>query len=182
MKRLTDAEASALYRHLTQSADPKDVFLQLLFETGARVSETLTLGSHDLLGASLGIAPLKGSAPRTVTVSPNLAAKLRRLPAACWSAALGAAATLPSRRRALDRHFRGTLAAVTGRQAPTGLHALRHTAFSRLYAATKDLMLVKTWAGHRSIASTVVYMTLDTQARANQTQEDLLKGLVASAE
>lgn len=180
MKRLTDTEAQVLYRHLLTSIAPRDVFLQLLFETGARVSETLTLTTDTLVGACLGIAPLKGSTPRTVTLSENLAAKLRRLPP-LWSDALGReGSTTASRRRGLDRHLKTTMASLGLR--PLNLHALRHTALTRLYVTTKDLMLVKAWAGHRSINSTVIYMQVDAQDRANATNQVLLKALAPGAE
>ncbi len=181
MKRLTDTEAKTLYSRLLTSIDPRDVFLQLLFETGARVSETLTLSSTDLVGRSLGVAPLKNSSPRLITISANLAAKLARLPPTRWSDALtGAEAALPSRRRGLDRHFRAAMSALG--QRPINLHALRHTAFSRLYEQTHDLILVKQWAGHRSINSTLVYMTIDAQDQANRAVDEGLKALAHGAE
>lgn len=174
MKRLTDPEASTLYRHLSRSIDPRDIFIQLLFETGARVSETLTLTSQSLLGASLAIAPLKNSLPRQVTLSPNLTAKLKTLPP-LWSDAFASGSTRDSRRRALARHFAALTKAHLNREV--NLHALRHTAFSRLYAKTKDLLLVKQWAGHRSVNSTLVYMQLDHQEEADRANAALVLGM-----
>lgn len=175
MKRLTDSEARTLNRHLLNSIDPRDVFIQLLFETGARVSETLNLGPQDLVGASLAIAPLKNSLPRQVTLSSNLQAKLRSLTKDRWSDSFSPGSTTDSRRRVLARHFAALTKTILGRSV--NLHALRHTAFSRLYAATKDLLLVKQWAGHRSVSSTMVYMRLDHAEEANRANCALLQDM-----
>jgi len=40
---------------------------------------------------------------------------------------------------------------------PYRFHSLRHTFAMRVYARTKDLLLVKKLLGHRSINSTLVY-------------------------
>jgi integrase len=84
-------------------------------------------------------------------------------------------ATRESRRRALCRRFHRLTQSLLGRRV--NLHCLRHTSFSRLYAATKDLLLVKEWAGHKSIQSTLVYMTLENLAEANKTQAAILRDL-----
>lgn len=179
MKLLTTAEAKTLYGYLKSSIDPKDVFLQILFETGARVSESLTLSATHLVGYSLGIDPLKGSGPRKVTVSPNLAAKLAHLPADRWARSLSPAGGTPptnaSLKRGLCRHFHALSQRLLHRRV--NLHTLRHTAFMRLYLATKDLLLVKQWAGHRSIGSTMAYMHEDRGAMADATANSLLKAL-----
>ncbi len=182
MKTLQPSEAKALYARLLSSIDPRDVFLQILFETGCRVSESLALTSLHLVGGSLSVPPLKGSSHRQIALSLNLQAKLRRLPApGLWSEALGAPqSTRASRRRGLDRHFKATLTSLGLR--PTNLHTLRHTALSALYAETQDLMLVKAWAGHRSISSTVIYVHLDAQARADRAHQSLLKRLAPGAD
>jgi len=173
MKILSEAESRTFYRVLTDSIDPRDTFLQLLFETGARVSESLTLGEDDLVGASLTIRPLKNSNPRVVTLSSGLVAKLRRLPPGRWSRSLAETVRLDSVRRSLTRHFHQRTKTLLGRRL--NLHSLRHTAFSRLYVASKDLLLVKQWAGHKSINSTLVYLRVNNQEEANRTAQDILK-------
>lgn len=180
MKLLSNSEAQALYHYLLNSINPLDTFLQLLFETGARVSETLTLSAESLVGTSLGIRPLKKSLPRTVTLSANLTAKLARLPAHQWAEAIGRLATRESRRRRLCRHFHEVTHRLLGRRV--NLHALRHLAFTRLYLATKDLLLVKQWAGHRSINSTMTYMAADLRGRADEAHQVLLKVLGGGAD
>jgi integrase len=168
MKVLTDQEARALYGYLLGSNDPKDVVLQLLFETGARVSEGLAAAAVAPRGASVTIEPLKGSLPREVLISDNLVSKLLGLPKDAPAAAAD------TNRRTLCRHFHRLTKRLLGRRV--NLHALRHTAFTRLYRQTKDLLLVKTWAGHRSINSTLVYLQADKQSEASrQAKEGLAK-------
>lgn len=184
MRTLDPISEKTLYSHLTRSIAPRDVFLQLLFETGARVSETLTLGLKDLSPAgTLQIAPLKGSLPRQVQLSANLTTKLRHLPPARWAAALSPAGyqpTLASERRALCRHFHLTTENLFGQRL--NLHTLRHSAFTRLYVATKDILLVKNWAGHGSINSTLVYVHHEQRREANAANQHLLKSFGEGAE
>jgi integrase len=177
MKRLTDTEAKTLYLHLLKSSEPMDVFTLILFETGARVSESLSLEARSLDGNSLSIPGLKGSDARIVRVSTQLVEKLRVLPhAGPWRKSIGDG--MPqSQRRALCRHFRKLTSKLLGR--PINLHALRHTAFSRLYLATRDLLLVKAWAGHRNIQSTMAYMHVDQREQADLRAAELLKNLAS---
>lgn len=177
MKMLTDTEARECYQYLLQSQDPKDVFIQVLFETGARVSESLTLAASSLSPEGLTIQPLKRSNLRTVAISDNLRAKLEELPEARWSKSFGETVKAASLSRSLCRHFHHLTETLLTRRV--NLHALRHTAFSRLYSATRDLMLVKQWAGHKSIQSTLVYMQADQTREANQTSTQLLNTLGA---
>lgn len=168
MKTLDPKESKALYAYLLGSDDPRDVLLQLLFETGARVSEGLAAAQNPPRETSLTIDPLKGSLPRVVDISENLAAKLRALPRPTAEVAPG------TPRRLLTRHFHRLTKRLLGRRV--NLHALRHTAFTRLYRQTKDLLLVKTWAGHRSINSTLVYLQADKQSEASrQAKEGLAR-------
>lgn len=178
MKTLTPAEAGRLYTYLLQSTDPKDVALLLLFETGARVSEALALVGGSLSGECLEISPLKGSLPRRILVSRELEAKLRtQAPlsaTAPWGEILFPGAAKASWRRLLCRHYHLLTQRLLGRRR--NLHGLRHTAFSRVYAATKDLLLTKAWAGHVAIGSTVVYMEAVAQDRGSEVNLTALKG------
>lgn len=174
MKILTESEAKTLYVHLVSSTDPRDTFIQIMFETGARVSEVVTMTSEDLGGNVLTIKPLKNSKLRRVEISNNLKAKLDRLPPR-WCKAIGETVRRDSLRRSLCRYFHSLTEDLLGRRY--NLHTLRHTAFSRLYVATKDLLLVKNWAGHKSINSTMAYMHADQREEANQASNTLLKAL-----
>jgi len=165
MKALTPAEESRLYSYLLRSEDPRDVFLQLLFETGARVSEALALRGASLAHGHLDIVPLKGSKPRRVTLSLNLQAKLRLPASGTLGEALFAGAARASLRRLACRHYHDVSTRVLGQRKH--LHGLRHTAFCRVYRTTKDLLKTQAWAGHRSIDSTVTYMLAVEQAEVS---------------
>jgi hypothetical protein len=45
-----------------------------------------------------------------------------------------------------------------------------------LYEVTKDIMLVKQWAGHKSLSSTLVYMQVDLRDKANDIVAKMLQG------
>lgn len=167
MKSLTTEEAQTLYCHLVSSQDPRDLALRLLYETGARVSEALTLLGGSLAGDLLDIAPLKGSLPRRIQVTPGLAAQLRGTlhPETPLGAVLFPGAARASWRRLLCRHYHGLTLRLLGHRRH--LHGLRHTAFARVYRATQDLLLTKSWAGHAAIGSTVVYMEAVAQDRGS---------------
>lgn len=165
MKSLTRAEESKLYSYLLQSTDPKDVFLQLLFETGARVSEALGLVGGSLSSGSLDIEPLKGSKPRRVVLSLNLQSKLTLPMSGTLGQALFPAAARASHRRLIVRHYHALSLRLLG--ARRHVHGLRHTAFSRVYRTTKDLLKTQAWAGHVSIQSTVTYMLAESQAEVS---------------
>lgn len=184
-KRLTDLEAQALYNYLKMSIDPRDLIIQVMFETGARIGEVFMLGADALLGNVLTIQPLKKSLMRQVTVSDNLKLKL----AAVLKLHKESSLLLPFGKitrksahkniaRYLDNYVTNYIQEKTGQDLGIKLtpHVLRHTAFSRLYEATKDLMLVQQWAGHGSINSTIKYMQLATRDEANRTMLAILGG------
>lgn len=176
MKCLSPKDQQTLYNHLKTSLDHKDVLLQILFETGCRIGEALRLTPGHLTAETqtLRIDPLKRSELRRVTISQNLTSKLARYerPLRYY---LGETVRPDSLRRSLARHLSRTLQNLS--IPDTNLHTLRHTAITRLYVATKDLILTKQWAGHRSINSTMCYMHADLKAQANEKASDLLKNL-----
>ncbi len=175
MKYLSEPEAHDLYKYLLTSIHPQDILLQVLFETGARISESLTLGPHSLSHDLLAIEPLKGSLPRNVPLSPNLTSKLNHLSNKRLYIHAATETRRPdSQRRALHRRLKTVSLQVLGH--PVNPHALRHTAFNRLYVATKDLILVQKWAGHRSINSTAAYMHEDLRTQANEVMSNILLG------
>lgn len=177
MKPISNREADALYRHLLAAPDVPATMMLLLLETGARVTEALSLGAANFYDdTSLTIPPLKGSRPRLVLISEALSYRLSLLPPKVWAAALDSTdrpASIKSRRRALCRHFHKLTRKILNRTV--NLHALRHLAFSRLYTQTKDLLLVKEWAGHTSILSTMVYMREQSQREASEANLKILK-------
>lgn len=178
MKSLSKSEADTLYRHLATSPCPRDLAIRLLFETGARVTEALTLVGGSLSKDILDITPLKGSLPRRVQVTPELAARLQEIlsavtPDTPLGAALFPGTARSSWRRLLCRHYHALTLRLFGHRRH--LHGLRHTAFTRVYRATQDLLLTKSWAGHAAIGSTVVYMEAVAQDRGSAVNLAALK-------
>lgn len=187
MKTLTKSESEALYSYLLASSDPRDVLLLLLFETGARVSEALALTPKNLVGATLTFDTLKNSLPREVLLSEALVRKLSALTSAKdtpWAAKAqgqggGTNRQRDTLRRTLTRYFHDLTSSFFGRRV--NLHALRHTAFTRLYTETKDLLLVKAFAGHRSINSTLVYLAVEKKSEAARAYLGAMQVLAATA-
>lgn len=177
MKKLNSHQAETLYLALKSSITPIDTLIQLIFETGCRVGEALLITPEDIKGRYVEIKPLKNSDHRTVQISENLAAKLSSL---CRSNPkrlinlITETRNRASERRALTRRFQALTESLLGERL--NIHRLRHTAFSRLYAATKDLLLVKDWAGHRSTKSTLVYLIDNRKDEANQAMSLILEG------
>lgn len=76
----------------------------------------------------------------------------------------------------VDGHIGATwLGKLINRELPRpySLHGLRHRFASRIYAATKDILLVKELLGHASVATTQIYIeTLDATKRAAVNRAD----------
>lgn len=175
MKRLQDHQAKILYRYLKNSINPKDMILQLIFETGCRVSEATPLCLGDLEGEFINITGLKGSRNRRVQISENLTHKLMRLDMKpTFMRHVSKTRSLDSARRILTRRFHELTLELLGFRC--NLHMLRHTAISRLYLQTKDIILTQTWAGHKSTNSTAVYISLDYEEKANKIMVASLEG------
>lgn len=171
MKKLTDDQAREVYRFLKSSIDSRDILIQCIFETGCRVSESLLLRPDSLEGSILTVQPLKSSKVRRVKISDNLLNKYKK---SDYVATLGVGITRDSQRRALCRRFHWICEELLGIRIK--IHALRHTAFSRLYSSTKDLLLVQEWAGHRSINSTLEYLKEHRREEADEAMSLILEG------
>lgn len=171
MKYLSETEIDTLYNYVSESTNIKDIFLQILIETGCRISESLMLTQSSLTHEGVKIKPLKNSNPREVALSPKLLKKLRNIETPVFRRTLGPGSRA-SHQRAMCRHMHEVSMKLLGRRI--NLHALRHTAFSRLYVATKDILLVKQWAGHKSIDSTLVYVHLEKTKEADAAYQNLL--------
>jgi integrase len=172
MKKLNDDQATAIYGFLKASIDPRDILIQCIFETGCRVSESLLLSPKSLSESGvITIEPLKSSKIRHLKISENLIGKFRK---GSYVACLKSSSSKESQRRSLCRRFHWICEQVLGHRMK--IHSLRHTAFSRLYAKTKDLLLVQEWAGHKSINSTLEYLKDHRRDEANAIMSQILEG------
>lgn len=151
---------------------------------GLRVSEVsrCRFEDLDLHGQAITIDTIKRGIPRTLPLDPSLIEALLT-----WRAGSTCTWLLftdhqkPVYPTGLRRYCRAITFETFGHSYR--FHALRHTFAMRLYAATKDLLLVKRALGHRSISSTLVYAealsdlptsVLVRLAPGTQEQEDIL--------
>jgi integrase len=175
MKRLTESEAKRLYVALKNSLDPKDIILQILFETGARIGEVTSLGAKSLEYDRLKIKALKNSHNRSPKISDNLRVKLSRMTEKpTYVAYVTSSENRDTQRRLMTRHFHQVSERLLGRRY--NIHALRHTAISRLYEASRDIVATQAWAGHKSGNSTLAYIALERQGLAEKTMSEILGG------
>lgn len=152
-----------------------DTLTQVMFETGCRVSEMIALGPHSLEGNRLHIKGLKGSHDRSVQISENLRIKLSRLVNKNrYISNCTESVNRDSQRRYITRYLKSLGKSIL--EANLSPHMLRHTAMTRLYVATKDIVLVNKWAGHKSLNSTLTYMNQETRDRADKVTMSLLNG------
>jgi integrase len=125
---------------------------------GLRVSEVCLcrLSGLDELGATLTPPTIKRGKERSIDLDPSLIDKIMRwrngspCPYLLFTAKAGP--LFPSH---LQRFCRKVTLETFG--VEMRFHALRHTFAMRLYAETKDILLVRKLLGHRSVTSTQVY-------------------------
>ncbi|CAM3699951.1 tyrosine-type recombinase/integrase [Deinococcus saxicola] len=159
----------------------RDVAILMLgARLGLRLDEMvhLDVADLDLRAARLRVRQGKGRKARTVDVPPGTLAALQT-----WLTARRAVISGQEDHGALLISFqpaargrrlssRGLYAVVSmyGQmlgldETLRGVHALRRTAGTRLYRATRDLHVVADVLGHASIATSAVYAKLDTSTR-----------------
>jgi integrase/recombinase XerC len=133
-----------------EQANPRDRALVLLSAHGGlRVSEACALEGQDVSAGSIRVRRGKGGKPRTVAISTRLEAALEALTPRPGIGVLGL--TAQGARAALRRLC--TRSGVTYR----GIHALRHSAGTRVYRETGDLENVARHLGHASLETARVY-------------------------
>jgi site-specific recombinase XerC len=177
-RTLTEREQKALLRVTGEHcAGWRDhVLFAMALGTGLRAHELVALDVGDVFDDGgrvrrrLALRVFKGDGRgdddgQEVLLPEGLRAKLERLRA--WKAGEGesldgAAPLFVSQRgsRLSTRQLRHAFAVWqerAGFERHVSLHALRHTACSSVYAASKDLRLTQRFARHRSVVTTMVY-------------------------
>lgn len=173
MKTFTVTQWKALNTYLRRSAEPLDTVIQIILETGCRVSEATRLGGQHLTGEGIFIPAIKGSENRTVPLSPDLMRKLRNIiHEEAFIEAGTKSKSAASRRAIIDRRLRWLCQRLDIPE--TGAHTLRHTLCSQLYKKTKDVAMLRAWIGHKDIKSTMCYVHLDNQDTASDIVRELL--------
>lgn len=129
----------------------RDCLLILLaLKTGARAQEILNITKSDIdtFNQSVFIRGLKGSNDRETPLNPVLFSHLIRY--------MNSIETDRIFDISYDRLYQIWL---EYRPVKKKFHSLRHTMAIELYKKTKDLLLVKTALGHKSILNTMVYQS-----------------------
>ncbi len=180
-KALSEEEVSRLLATV-QAGDARSrrdrALLELLYGTGARISEAVGLDLADLAGGE-GLIRLygKGSKERIVPVGTMCARALD-----AWLAELGRGAMAPARWRRRDDSEavflnqrggrlsrQGAFAVVAGRARQAGIarpvspHALRHSCATHMLAHGADIRVVQELLGHVSIATTQLYTKVSAE-------------------
>lgn len=145
-KYLLSSELTHLVALLERSEGRDAVLLLTLLKTGARAQELLNVAVTDLNKESqtIFIQGSKGSRDREIPLPPKLFKKLLAI----------APASGPIFPISYKRLFQ-----IWQEYKPVNkkLHSLRHTFAIELYKKTKDLRLVQTALGHKSINNTMIY-------------------------
>lgn len=170
LKHFTDHQMKQIYFVFDQDhADPANVLLELLAQTGMRTEELIQcrVQNFDPKAQTLTVhIAAKGSESRTCPLGFRLSLRLadlideKRLTQFDFIAEiLSAKATLNSVARILRRRFAQIKAHLWPGQRLPGLHGFRHTTAKKVYDKTKDIYSVKLALGHVSVKSTERYMT-----------------------
>jgi integrase/recombinase XerC len=145
---------------LLEAANPRERALVLLgADAGLRVAEAaaLTWADVDQAACSLVVRSGKGGKRRTVALTERACEALR---------AIREGGDTETVFGVTIRRLQAILTALCGRAGveARGVHALRHSAGTRLYSATKDLKLVARHLGHASTRPTELYAHLADDA------------------
>ncbi|MGH9043704.1 MAG: site-specific tyrosine recombinase XerD [Acidimicrobiales bacterium] len=180
-KSLSEAEVAAMLETVT-SLEPRTrrdrALIELLYGTGARISEAVGLDLGDLAGDD-GLVRLygKGSKERIVPVGKLCQEALRD-----WLGEAGRGQMTPARWRRRDDSAavflnlrggrlsrQGAFGAVSARAAEAGIersispHALRHSCATHMLAHGADIRVVQELLGHASIGTTQLYTKVTTE-------------------
>ena len=143
--------------------------LELLYGTGARVSEVVGLGLSDLdFDEELILLTGKGSKQRLVPIGRTLKRALQRVPRCRWP--LGrcsrtrratASFSMRARVRSHDKESTSSCTSERSSSASSALaisaHVFRHSCATHMLAHGADIRVVQELLGHASIATTQLY-------------------------
>ncbi len=145
-KYLLDIELKALSSLIERRTDRDATLLWVLLKSGGRAQEILNITTEDLnpQGNTIFIRGLKNSKDREIPLPQKLFRRLQLL-------APASGRIFPI---TYDRLYQIWL---EWRPVKKKLHSLRHTFAIEVYKKTKDLKLVQTALGHKSITNTMIY-------------------------
>jgi len=157
VENLSKSEITALL-HVARHNEQHQAFILFAYHHAARRGELLNLRGTDVANGHVRIVRLKQRKNPIINVQPlaeNECALVERL-----AASAGEGRLFPWSMSYASRLVKHYLLAAGIYTFPRqkSLHSLRHSAGDTLYRATKDIMAVKTWLGHRSVASSQRYV------------------------
>lgn len=166
---LTEEEFSAVLENFAGDTEWEAVWL-ILMDAGLRPSELRRVTRGDLRGALLTVYGKDGKR-RTVPLTA------RALRAFEETAAINGEQPFAFATPGAIRHKWDYVRELMGLGSDPGFipYALRHTCATRLYAKSRDLMLVQRWMGHADIKMTLRYAKL--QPGDLEKARDLLEAL-----
>lgn len=170
-KHLTPAQRDHLLGLLLPDSSRNATFLQLMVEIGCRPTEACKVRLCDVYLESnfVLIRALKRGRDRQMPLSANLSVKLASL----ISQRETAGASLDDNLFTFGYHTARRIW-LYYRPVTKQLKSTRHTFAIDLYAASKDIQLVKSCLGHVSINSTMVYA--EYSYSINERQQALASG------
>jgi integrase/recombinase XerD len=177
VERLLEASGPDAGDHDAMAADPIRVrdraILELLYATGARVSEVVNLDIDDLVDPTLIRLFGKGSKERIVPVGSfaqkALDAYLIRVRPTLATLGKGTPAVFLNQRGGrLSRQSIWQIIASAGEQAQLANeispHTLRHSFATHLLEGGADVRVVQELLGHSSVATTQIYTLITVDA------------------
>jgi integrase len=132
-------------------------FCNILLDTGARVSEALAVTPRDIYRGSVELNTLKGGEYRRIELTEHAEKGFKHMFDTNWGGV---------NQSRLNTFWNTKLRPFLRREDDTDFvpHILRHTCCTRLILGGMDLMKVKYWMGHKSVATTQRYIHMDENA------------------
>ena len=155
MKSLTKSELDSLLAVAGSHSAADRLMLLVAFNHGLRVSEVLTLSKDNIVDGSLIVSRLKGSKKTTQVMLDSERAALENL------AATVEGPFFPICRMTAHRRIKAYAKEAGIPSFKASMHKLKHTCAVIGLKGNMTLPEVQTWLGHRSLASTGMYLLVD---------------------
>jgi len=172
MKSLTKEQLLSLLSVAKKDSERNWLMLALTFNHGLRVSETLSLTPQKCRDGFLSVSRLKGSLHTTQPLVASADLLLDEKSAVEGLACLQTIRLFPITRQAVHKMFRKYCAQVGIPSHLAHIHTLKHTC-GMLAIKKAGIENVRQYLGHKSIASTGMYLRVDDQAASQAVQSAL---------
>lgn len=167
MQYLTHPEYLRLVAVAAEHDQRHALAITVAYAHGLRASELLLIDSADIVDGQLQIKRLKGSLRTLQPISKALSEQLR-------VASLTPGKVFPWSRQWFDQLLKRYAALAGIHPSKAHAHVLKHSCAMRVWEATKSLGAVQGWLGHKSAASSVIYLRENDANAAASAIENLL--------